>query len=565
MAVNAKKPYRIKNRTNHYHPENSRSYNHFVSPDSYGYREQKIEGYENRLYWQFKYCQDHDGATYFYTLTYNDNALPKYFGINCFDYEDLRDFLTGGFRKKLLREYGSLFKYFIGAELGDGKGKRGLYNNPHYHVLLFIENAHNPRFPYKKITEKELTHLVRNYWQGFDEDTDGFHPYETAKYGMVGISDEGALITDFRGEKYCAKYVTKDVNLRKKEAYVKFKLQEKYTAEYDVFDEAPYYDYYVEKMHDLLQIDSDECPTIQQIQTLIDEANLFDDFCLFIDIKIAEKVRLAFNEYRNRYCNKCRISHGVGDYALNFISNPLEPRILVPDKDGLKMRPIGMYYYRKLFCDVVKDAENQNLYVLNELGRQYKLHNAPKQIEKFANRAKSILSVLTPELYEKVLNSDANTEVYKSYTWERFKNDLNNNDLNKITNDYGTFKLVYEDRFCKLHYDADSDDWSFPTLNPLDDYERFLTPSFYLVSYRPGRLDRFLAYTPKDYISYHAHPYFLPNIRIFSVLDACADYLFIQKDDKRQKDAEEIADAKRFHAKRKIAEKISSYYSNFLK
>lgn len=152
----------------------------------------------------------------FYTLTYNDDHLPKYFGIPCFDYDDLRDFLTGGFRKKLLREYGSTFKYFVGAELGDGKGKRGLHNNPHYHALLFIESAHNSRFPYKKITEKELTHLVRLYWQGFDEDATGFQPYEDAKYGMVGISDEGALVNDFRGEKYCAKYVTKDVNLRKR-------------------------------------------------------------------------------------------------------------------------------------------------------------------------------------------------------------------------------------------------------------------------------------------------------------------------------------------------------------
>lgn len=565
MSVNAKKPYRLKNKTNYFNPTTSRAYNQFASPDSYHSREQKIEGYENRLYWQFKYCEDNNGQTFFYTLTYNDAALPHYFGINCFDYEDLRDFLTGGFRKQLLRNYGSTFKYFIGAELGDGKGKRGLQNNPHYHVLLFVEDAHRPRYPYRKISEKELTHLVRLYWQGFDEDTDGFRDYQDAKYGVVGVSDEGALVKDFRGEKYCAKYVTKDVNLRKKEAYVKFMLENKYINEYDVFSDEPYYDYYIEKMHDLLQIESDEYPTIQQIQSLIDEHGLYDDFYLFMDIKIAEKVRLGFNEFRNRYCNKCRISHGVGDYALKFISNPLEPRIPVPGKDGIKLRPINMYYYRKLFCDVVKDSMGQNLYILNEKGIQYKLHNAPKQIEKRASHAKSILSVLTPELYEKILDSDVNCDVRKNYTWERFQNDLNNNDIDKITNDYGTFKLIYEDRFFKLHYDAANDDWNFPTLNPLDDYARFLTPSYNLVHYRPGRLDRFLTHTPESYLSYYSHPYFLPNVRVFSVLDTCADYFFVQKDDKKQKDAEDAAATKRFHQKRKIEQKLNDYYSNFLK
>ncbi len=63
----------------------------------------------------------------------------------------------------LLRKYGTTFKYFVGAQLGDGKGERGFHNNPHYHVLFFLENANNDKFPYKKIDPKDFRHLVRMY------------------------------------------------------------------------------------------------------------------------------------------------------------------------------------------------------------------------------------------------------------------------------------------------------------------------------------------------------------------------------------------------------------------
>ena len=142
MRVNKKKPIKFKNRTNYFEPDKTCVQVTVSSPEAYSTRKQKIEGYESRLYWQYRYCEDLNGQTFYYTLTYNDKAMPKQYGMNCFDYEDLRDLLTGGFRKMLLRKYGTTFKYFIGAELGDGKGVRGMHNNPHYHVLFFLEPKH---------------------------------------------------------------------------------------------------------------------------------------------------------------------------------------------------------------------------------------------------------------------------------------------------------------------------------------------------------------------------------------------------------------------------------------
>lgn len=600
MAVNEKKNIRVKNNTNYCNPEYTRFYNEFQSPDTYGYRQSKIEGYENRLYYQFKWCEDHDGQSFFYTLTYNDRALPRIgFGKKkrvCFDYEDLRDFLTGGFRKKLLREYGSTFKYFIGAELGDGKGKRGLENNPHYHALLFIENANNPRFPYKKITEKELTHLVRLYWQGFDEDTDGYTDYQEAKYGIVGVSDEGALVKDFRAEKYCGKYVCKDLRLKRYEIRLRQDLKFYYESRSrwcrDV-REAALNSWFAEDLelkrsintlaelytpvfykqwsHDL-RLKGDlvaDVPYYLFIDNYVVENKLQQEWKIFVDNWVADNVRLKINEYRNRYCNKCRCSQGLGDYALQFISNPLEPRILLPDKNGLKMRPIGMYYYRKLFCDTFKDPKGQNLYVLNDLGRQYKLHNAPRIIARMAKKAKSNFSVLNEALYDKMLHSDINTTISFSLTWDRLNAILKNyeeenNNKDKIFEDYGTYKLIYENRYCKLFYSPAAFEWSFPFINPLGDYERFLTPGYLVADYRPGRIDRFLTNVPEDYVSYDAHPYFLPNIRFFAVLDLLTDYLAIQKDNKQQTDAEEIAEQRRFHTKLKLQKKLAAY-NNFLK
>ena len=232
MPTETKKPLKLLTNTNYFDPEVCKNCNTFANPHTYQSRQCKIEGYETRLYWQFRYCDEHDGQTFFFTLTYNDAHMPKFYGENCFDYEDLRDLLTGGFRKQLLRKYGTAFKYFVGAELGDGKGERGLANNPHYHVLFFLEDAHNHRYPYKKISPKDFRHLVRLYWQGFDEDTDGYHDYRTARYGIAREGENEGLVTDFRACMYCAKYVTKDVRLVKREPEVFHCLWEDLYAQY---------------------------------------------------------------------------------------------------------------------------------------------------------------------------------------------------------------------------------------------------------------------------------------------------------------------------------------------
>lgn len=68
----------------------------------------------------------HSVSTYFLTLTYNDDCLPHYYGIPCFDKKQVQSFI------KRLRNDIPKFKMFLTSEFGDRTGR------PHYHMLLFM-------------------------------------------------------------------------------------------------------------------------------------------------------------------------------------------------------------------------------------------------------------------------------------------------------------------------------------------------------------------------------------------------------------------------------------------
>lgn len=607
IPVNVKKSIRIQNRTKYFNPDTSRTHVRFSSSYSYQSRQIKVEGYETRLYWQYRYCDENDGQTFFYTLTYNDAHIPRHYGINCFDYEDLRNLLCGGFRKMLLRKYGTIFKYFVGAELGDGKGSRGMHNNPHYHILFFLEPANNPKFPYKKIDPRDFRHLVRLYWQGFDESIDGYRSYNDALYGIAREGDNLGKVSDFRACMYCAKYVCKDVKLKQTEAAVERYVRFKYSKEFRE-SENTYRDYFHTRIYELYNSPlnskhtkwcfSDRelfeflCPNClfsdteyielrrrlgippdfmesmlpsfkEYVPKVLSACNLWDDFFSYIRSLVDLKVHEVLTEYRNRYCNKCRISHGLGDYALNFISDPLNPSIQVPSKKGFKNRPIGMYYYRKLYTDTVKAPNGNNVYILNELGIQYKLYHLPQQIEKLASRAASFLDYVrsNSQLFENMRSSDINTEVFYHHSdfLRELKRILENDSIKNICIRYAEFKLVYEDRFFRVNCDRYTNAIIFPSINLYDDYKRFLVPTYYTTHWSDFALIDFLSSDCEGYLSYKEHEYFICYLGIFAVLDMCSDYFFIQKDNKSQIESESRATIKRFHDQQKLKE----FYSVF--
>lgn len=604
VVVNKRKSLRLKNRTKYFSPDTTRTHVRFSSPDSYQSRQIKIEGYETRLYWQFRYCEEHNGQTFFYTLTYNDAHLPKHYGINCFDYEHLRDLFTGGFRKRLLRKYGTTFKYFVGAELGDGKGSRGMHNNPHYHVLFFLEPAKDDRYDYVPISSEDFRHLVRLYWQGFDEATDGYRDYNEALYGIAREGENVGKVTDYRAINYVAKYVCKDAQLKLQEEKVErtIRYREKKSAKmdpevYKQFLHADIYDLYntpmnasktewcfddkrllVELLPDYyaahISIFGDVPDEVIRYKEDVTEVmrvyHLWNRFNDFVDKYIEDKVKEGISEYRNRFSNKCRISQGVGDYALQFIGDKLNPTFQVPSKEGFKNRPMSQYYYRKLFTDVIVPTEMTPtgkvrtyapIRVLNDDGIRYKVNKLDERIRTMAVKASNNLALVlaNEELYEKMKASDINTEVFMSHSEFLRKLDKAREENVNIFQRYAEYKLVYEDRFFRIPSFGDDDVFDFPRIDVLGDYARFLIPSVYSVSCSDLRLDAFLDSNCEDYLPYSQHPYFLRYIGIFAVLDMCADYWFIQGDVKAQREAEEIAATKRFHSQRKLKE----FYSQF--
>lgn len=595
MFANAKRSLVLKNRTCYFNPDTSRVKVCVSSPYSYQYREVKIESFEARLYWQFKYCEEHLGQTFFYTLTYNDSAIPKPYGFNCFDYEDLRDLLTGGFRKQLLRKFGTKFKYFVGAELGDGKGKRGMANNPHYHILFFLEDAQDKRYPYKVIEPNVFRHLVKLYWQGFDENATGFQDYRSAKYGIAREGDNCGKVKDFRAIAYVAKYVCKDIGLKRKELNVESFIRVQSESQYK-YSESSYYDYFRSRIFELFNIPRNPersewtfsevelvkrllpdkvlrslggikycvTPYWSYVSMIIRQYDLWEDYAKFVDSYVQSKIDEALKEYRNRYCNKVRVSHGIGDYALpTFDKN--NPLVKVPSNYGEKARPIGLYYYRKLFCDTVKDSRTgNNMYILNSDGMRFKANRLKSQVHKLADKTKGYFDAVVgnSDLFLKMRQSDVNVDVHLDYEGFLLEMDFLTKDISlyELFKRYAEYKLVYENRFFSLSCSGDSDAYDFPPIVVDRDYLRFLVPSFLSVSRNDLMLDCFLENTPENYLPYYSHPYFLRYIGVFAVFDLFSDYFFIQTDNKKEQDAKRIAETKRFHSKRNLTQ----YYLQFI-
>ena len=566
MEDRQKKNLTVKNKTHYFDKGITKTRNSFINPNTYYYKVSKIQGYTTRLFYEFKYCQDHNGQTFFYTLTYNDANIPKYLGRNCFDYNDLRDLLNGAFTKFLLRNYGTKMKYFVGAELGDGKGYRGYHNHPHYHILFFLTPTDNPDYTYKKIPENEMTSLLRIYWQG--EDTTDFK--HRAQYFKKGIVNDcrpglGPVVNDFKAISYVSKYATKDIGLIKHEEIIRDHFRVEYSRDICDLDESliRYWDDYIVPVYNPNGIDSDKelfrklnyeyqdvVPDgkVYWCKSVIDSFGLYylyKDFCRqLVEEKVNEKVK----EYRNRYCNKCRISQGVGAYGLDFIEDEMDPMLPVPGEDGIKYRSIGQYYYRKKYCDVVKDDVGQNIYVLNQLGIDYKCNKLKSQIDKLADRAfNNINMTLSRERYDNVVNSEINDTVGIKY--DDYKNFINTLDIKKLVRNYAEYKLVYEGRFFPV-----SDYGDYPVCDVYSDYRKFITPLIGKVPYSDTPVNDFLESTGEGYLAYNTHPYFLSNSWFFPVLDLLDTYYFIQGDNQKQKEAEERAQIRKFHIGRKIEE-----------
>ena len=575
------------NPTKYFCPTSSRTVVHFPSSVSYSAVRSKREGYEARLYWEYLYCRDLGGQTFFYTLTYNDDAIPKFYGKNCFDYKDLRYLLNGGFKKYLLRHFGTEFKYFVGAELGDGKGSRGIGNNPHYHILFFLRPSSDKKYHslYKKIHPVVFRSLIRNYWQGSE-----FIDYRAAKFGIAREGRFLGVVQDFRACLYVAKYCVKDAGLKSFEDHLRLRFESKYRFRYadslkcyqDFVNEvinpdwnirqpdgSYFYDIYtlisrhvpdyvpIEPDVDLLVSDTGHSDFIVACQEFINSNCLQCKYAEFVSSKISEFVKRDINTYRNRYTNKCRISNGVGLYALDCLEDFENPKVKVPSKTGFKFRPLCLYYYRKLFCASFKDKKGSVLYTLNSVGIDYRVNHLPEYIDSYANCSQRYFSLLlsNPLAFSAFYRSEFNTCLFDNHSEFVRKFNLlvaNGISLRDLCRSYSEYKIVYEDRFFKV--DREGDSCSFPRLCLAEDYRRFLLPSALHVNRVDSAVSHFLEWHDEDWLPYSSHPSFYPYLEFYSLLDACSDYFFVQKDDEEERSYSNRESVRRFHSQRLFEE-----------
>ena len=542
----------IQNNTKFFLPGKTRVFNEIPSPMSYMAKVNKIQSYETRLYYEYLNCTQNDGQVFFFTLTYNDAHVPKYDGQPCFDYFDLRGFVTGGFSKALQRKYGIKFKYFISAELGDGKGVRGFHNNPHYHILFFtypskVDIGSKDYHEYVKINPYDFRSLVREYWQGFDQDKTGPKDFRKfCKYGIVSEGKYGIAVRDFRGIYYCAKYVTKDATLEAYEFEVEKNLRVKYekyrfssnsyrdfiNSRLDIFDEG-----YID------ELGVSEFDTVFDYNIRESLEPYREDYSHFCDDRIEEFVHRDLCEFRNRYSNKCRISNGVGDLALQYFSQ--DDTINVPTVDGVDVRNISLYYYRKKYTELVR--KDGKLYrILNPAGIDMKVRNLSRTLDKIVSKVSPLLHLLVEN--ERVYNTFSHSRFNSSAPLEHkqfisYFNTLNS--YEDILQRYAVYKTVYAFRF--FHVPSMRRRSTGDVLDFEADYRRFLaSPIGWLSPYDNG-VSEFLRNPGQDWLAYSSHPYFYKYSCLFDCLADFSDYLFVQNDDKNEEEARKRDTVRRYH------------------
>ena len=146
-------------------------------------RTQKRLSWFVRSWYEHLHVLDCQGFTYFVTLTYNEDNVPKDFlGNRVFNKKDLQDFLKR-LRINISRFYGHRvpLKYLITSEYG------GLTHRPHYHALFHV---------YEPIDKKRFRQFVNDSWNL------GFTKAGSRNFGI--IDSVGAV-------HYVSKYICKDM------------------------------------------------------------------------------------------------------------------------------------------------------------------------------------------------------------------------------------------------------------------------------------------------------------------------------------------------------------------
>ena len=168
-------PRKIVNRSNHFNPSTDPLFITVPCGKCDACTSSQRNDWFVRCYFEYLNCKKQGFNTYFYTLTYSPEHLPRYNSINVFRRRDIQLFI-----KRLRKELACPLKYIITSEFGE------LYGRSHYHCLFFV---------YDRITPHRLNDAIYNTW----------------RKGFVKPGKNRGIVNGIAGIKYVTKYITKDI------------------------------------------------------------------------------------------------------------------------------------------------------------------------------------------------------------------------------------------------------------------------------------------------------------------------------------------------------------------
>lgn len=554
----------------HYYNEFSKYCNKVLDKNSFEFESTKRNGYFQRLYFEYLYTQKVNGITFFFTLTYNDKSIPKFLNYNVFSYKDIRYITNGALSKRLLREYGASLKYFCACESGEGKGKRGFGNNPHYHFIFFVQPANDF---YKVVPVNVFTNWLKELWLGTTNRID----YRSAKYGIVKEGKLGAVVTNSSAFRYCAKYCIKDSYQLNVENDVYKYFYNKVLS--DGFDLNCLYNYYkcfdfnkyefwqefkLSLYHDFLKYN----PTLSIKDWIFFNCKCGADILKHLDdwFKSFYVPRLTdkyFNDFLNNHSGKVRCSKLLGSYGFNFVKDiSFNPHFEIPSSKGYLIQKPCLFYIRHLYYDTFKCPVTGNvLYRLNDSGIELKMNQIDSNIDKLYSKTLENLSFVCDNHFyipskhssydssdlDKYLHSIGNVSFSCSVLSDKcslHQSLLSFENYYDIVFRYCVYTLIYKYRiigeFSSLALTSDclSDEYK-------SDYYEFLLSSIQLINYDNCSIyqywNRFNNY---DILN---HPAFAPYRDYFDYLDCLNDSVNSYRSDIKKQKFNEDSKFKKLH------------------
>lgn len=189
-----------------------------VVPCNHCYDCQRNKQYdlEIRSVAEFERCMKVGGAVYNYTLTYNDEYLPRYFGVPVLARADIQLF-----KKRLLKRYPYCnLRVQYAGEYGKDKDR------PHWHILIYSDKSIDASIMYKDVREVWSVPHGFHYVDAHRKNGKKYRKrvYDFVSRGFVGLPSkfdngrllpyipQNALLSNIHAIKYCIKYCFKSYN-----------------------------------------------------------------------------------------------------------------------------------------------------------------------------------------------------------------------------------------------------------------------------------------------------------------------------------------------------------------